>query len=55
MTYMQALASTSALPEGGAGASTAMVVYLKGCLHLFLEGQSLAKRAAAVPAAGITR
>ena len=55
MTYMQALASNSALPEGGAGASTAVVVYLKGCLHLFLEGQAMAKGATAVPAAGISR
>ncbi|GAB4819198.1 hypothetical protein N2152v2_006244 [Parachlorella kessleri] len=50
----EALAGNSSLPEGGTGASTAVVVYLKGCLHLFLNGQSLAKGAGAMPAAGIT-
>jgi hypothetical protein len=54
----QALASNSAvaLGEGAVEAGVVLVVYLKGCLHLFLAGQALAKgHPGGLPLAGVTR
>lgn len=51
---MQALASSSGAADGSAvSASAALVVYLKGCLHLLLAGQE--GEAAGPLGPGITR